>query len=476
MSASNSASRWVKRLLLFSALAGGTAALGAIAPRFMTGNQKVKHLAHKVSRGDLSVVVTENGAVESSNNKEIKCMVKGGSTVLWVIETGTLVKPGEELVKLDQSQIEDKILQQKIVYENAMANTITAESDVAVAQTSITEYIEGTYQAEKSKIEKEIFEAEQALRKAELAVQSALRLTAKGVVKNLQLEGEQFAVDSARKDLELKKTKLDSLEKYNKVKSLQELQSKLRASEAKLASYQASLSLEKARLEREKKQLENCVIRAETEGMVIFPSMAAWKDTPDITEGAVVREQQTLLMIPDFTQMQVKVGIHESKVDRLKVGMKAKVQLQELILEGEVSEIAEVTRPAGWWTGNLVKYDTIIKLPQHPGLKPGMSAVVDIVLADHKDVLTVPVAAIIEGSGGLFCWVQTPEGARKRVVRVGDTNDQYSIILDGLSESDEVVLNPLAYIDEAQELAMEVQQNDSKDPSSNSDPSKPKSP
>jgi multidrug efflux pump subunit AcrA (membrane-fusion protein) len=476
MSASNSASRWVKRLLLFSALAGGMAALGAIAPRFLTGNQKVKHLTHKVSRGDLSVVVTENGAVESSNNKEIKCMVKGGSTVLWVIETGTLVKSGEELVKLDQSQIEDKILQQKIVYENAVANTITAESDVAVAQTSITEYIEGTYQAEKSKIEKEIFEAEQALRKAELAVQSALRLTAKGVVKNLQLEGEQFAVDSARKDLELKKTKLESLEKYNKVKSLQELQSKLRASEAKLASYQASLSLEKARLEREKKQLENCVIRAETEGMVIFPSMAAWKDTPDITEGAVVREQQTLLMIPDFTQMQVKVGIHESKVDRLKVGMKAKIQLQELILEGEVSEIAEVTRPAGWWTGNLVKYDTIIKLPQHPGLKPGMSAVVDIVLADHKDVLTVPVAAIIEGSGGLFCWVQTPEGVRKRVVRVGDTNDQFSIILDGLSESDEVVLNPLAFVDEAQELAMEVQQNAGKDPSSNSDPSKPESP
>lgn len=458
MTASKSASRWLKRFLILASLAGGTLALGAIAPRFMSSNTKVKHLTHKVARGDLAVVVTENGAVESSNNKEIKCLVKGGSTVLWVIETGTMVKPGDELVKLDQSQIEDKILQQKIVYENAMANKITAESDVAVAKTSITEYLEGTYQAERSNIEKEIFEAEQSLRKAELAVQSALRLTAKGVVKDLQLEGEQFAVDSARKDLQLKKTKLDSLEKYNKVKSVQELQSKLRAAEAKLASYEASLSLEQARLEREKKQLENCIIRAETEGMVIFPSMAAWKDTPDITEGAVVREQQTLLMIPDFTQMQVKVGIHESKVDRLKVGMKAKVQLQELILEGEVSEIAEVTRPAGWWTGNLVKYDTIIKLPQHPGLKPGMSAVVDIVLAEHKDVLTVPVAAIIEGTGGLFCWVQTPDGVRKRLVRVGDTNDQFSIIVDGLSESDEVILNPLAYIEEAQELAMELDQ------------------
>lgn len=476
MNDSNSASRWLKRLLVLAALAGTAVALGAIAPGLMPSAAKIKHLTHTVSRGDLSVMVTENGAVESSNNKEIKCMVKGGSTVLWVIETGTMVKPGDELVKLDQSQIEDKILQQKIVFENALANKITAESDVAVAQTSITEYLEGTFKAEKSNIEKEIFEAEQALRKSELAVQSALRLTAKGVVKDLQLEGEQFAVDSARKDLEMKRTKLESLEKYNKVKSVQELESKLRAAQAKLASYEASLSLEQARLEREKKQLENCVIRAETEGMVIFPSMAAWKDTPDITEGAVVREQQTLLMIPDFTQMQVKVGIHESKVDRLKVGMKAKVQLQELVLEGEVSEIAEVTRPAGWWTGNLVKYDTIIKLPQHPGLKPGMSAVVDIVLAEHKDVLTVPVAAIIEGSSGLFCWIQTPEGVRKRLVKIGDTNDQFSIILDGLSESDEVVLNPLAYIDEAQELAMELDQGGRKESETSKDTTKSKSP
>jgi RND family efflux transporter MFP subunit len=379
--------------------------------------------------------------------------------VLWVIETGTMVKPGDELVKLDQSQIEDKILQQKIVYENALANKITAESDVAVAKTSVTEYLEGTYQEEKSKVEKEIFEAEQALRKAELSLQSALRLTAKGVVKDLQLEGEQFAVDSARKDLELKKTRLESLEKYNKVKTLQELQSKLRAAEAKLASFEASLSLEDARLEREKKQLENCVIRADTDGMVIFPSMAAWKDTPDIAEGAVVREQQTLLMIPDVTQMQVKVGIHESKVDRLKVGMKAKVQLQELVLEGEVSEIAEVTRPAGWWTGNLVKYDTIIKLPLNTSLKPGMSAIVDIVLAEHKGVLTLPVAAIIQGAEGTYyCWTQSTEGVRKRAIRVGDTNDQFTVVLDGVSEGDDVILNPLSFIEEAQEIALQFEQ------------------
>lgn len=447
--------RWSRKGAILLSLLAGTTAVIALAPRFMGSEKTVKHLTHTVARDTLAVMVTENGAVESSNNKEIKCLVKGGSTVLWVIETGTIVQPGDELVKLDQSQIEDKILQQKIVYESALANKITAESDVAVAETSVTEYLEGTYQEEKSKIEKEIFEAEQALRKAELSLQSALRLTAKGVVKDLQLEGEQFAVDSARKDLELKRTRLESLEKYNKVKSLQELRSKLRAAQAKLASFEASLELEKARLDREKLQLANCVIKADTAGMVIFPSMAAWKDTPDIAEGAVVREQQTLLMIPDVSNMQVKVGIHESKIDRLKVGMKAKVQLQDLVLEGTVSEIAEVTRPAGWWTGNLVKYDTKIKLDPHPSLKPGMSAIVDIILAEHKDVITVPVAAIVEGANGFFCWVQSNDGVKKRAIRVGDTNDQFTVILDGLNVGDAVILNPLAFVEEAQAIAID---------------------
>ena len=90
-----------------------------------------------------------------------------GSTVLWVIETGTIVSPGDELVRLDTSQIEDNILAQEIVYENALANKITAESDVAVAEKSITEYLEGTFVEEQSAIEKEIFDAKQTLQETQ---------------------------------------------------------------------------------------------------------------------------------------------------------------------------------------------------------------------------------------------------------------------------------------------------------------------
>ena len=450
-----STSPFGKRIVIVFLLIAGVSAVGAIAPRFIQTAKTVKHLTHTVTVGDLTVTVTENGAVESSNNKEIKCLVQGGSTVLWVIEAGTMVSPGDELIRLDQSKIEDKILQQRIVYETAVANKITAESDVAVAEISITEYLEGSYRETRSLVEKEIFEAEQSLRKTELAYDSAVRLTSKGVLKSLQLEGEKFAVDSSRKDLELKKTKLESLEKYSKEKMLQQLRSTLRAAKAKLASFEASLELEKIRLDREKLQLENCVVRADTSGMVIFPSMAAWKDTPDITEGAAVREQQTLLVIPDVSKMQVKVGIHESKVDRLRVGMPAKVQMQDLVLDGEVSEIAEVTRPAGWWTGNLVKYDTKVAIKPHAGLKPGMSAIVDVVLAKHENALTIPVASIVEGKDGFVCWIETEQGVKKRAIRLGDTNDEFSVVLDGLAEGEKIILNPMAFVDEAQTLAIQ---------------------
>jgi hypothetical protein len=128
--------------------------------------------------------------------------------------------------------------------------------------------------------------------------------------------------------------------------------------------------------------------------------------------------------------------------------------LQDLELTGKVNEIAEVTRPAGWWTGNMVKYDTMIRLDPQPGLKPGMSAVVDIVLANYTDVLKVPVAAIVESADGYLCWIRKDGQIERRNVKLGDTNDEYTVVESGLSEGDEVVLNPLSHLEQAEQEAL----------------------
>ena len=87
------------------------------------------------------VTVTENGMLESSNNEEIKCFVKGGSTVLWVIETGTFVKPGDELVRLDDSVI---------VENNWGRNTFPrSRPEPGLTRIDIVRHDGGTYGCEK---------------------------------------------------------------------------------------------------------------------------------------------------------------------------------------------------------------------------------------------------------------------------------------------------------------------------------------
>jgi RND family efflux transporter MFP subunit len=445
---------WMKALIIAGLLTAVVAGAIPLLSDNLGSDVTESLMTHTVRRGDLKVTVTENGMLESSQNEEIKCMVKGGTTVLWVIETGTFVEPGDELVRLDDALIIENITQQQITYERAVAQQIVAKGDVEVAETNIEEYLNGTYQEERNTMEKAIFDAEEIVKKKQLVFESAERMVSKGMFRSLQLDGERFAVDSARKDLELRKKQLETLELYKKKKMLQQLTSSLDAARANLAAQDAALKLEADRLKRDKEQLENCVIRAKTGGMVIFPSAAEWKETPDIEEGAVVREQQTLLMIPDLSKMQVKVGVHESKVGRLTIGMSARIELQDLIMEGSVEEIAEVTKPAGWWTGNMVKYDTIIRLEPEPGLKPGMSAVVDIVLAEHTDILKVPVAAVIGTEEGFFCWVSNGEKVEMRKVDLGDTNDEFTVVKAGLKEGDQVVLNPTAFIEDAQRQAL----------------------
>jgi multidrug efflux pump subunit AcrA (membrane-fusion protein) len=119
-------------------------------------------------------------------------------------------------------------------------------------------------------------------------------------------------------------------------------------------------------------------------------------------------------------------------------------------LDAAVSSVSPVTRPAGWWTGNVVKYDTIVDLPATEGLKPGMSVEVEVIVARHEDVLFVPLAAVIETKKGFACWVKNGETPQRRPLQLGDSNSMFIIVESGVEEGDEVILDPLAHIKEAQ--------------------------
>ena len=257
---------WMRALpgvvILGVLVAGGYALIGRVAPE-----NGANLLTHTITRGELVVSVTEEGTLESSSNKEIKCKVKGGSTVLWVIESGTEVKAGDELVRLDMSTIEDNINQQKITYQTALATLAQSESDVAVAEISIAEYQEGTFRGEMKTAQSNVAIAQENLRVAQNVFNHTQKMFRKGYVSQLELDGNAYSIEHARLELDVMETQVDVLEKYTKPKMLKELESTLKASKAKLESDKASLDLEKARLAREEQQLDNCVIRAEVGGL-----------------------------------------------------------------------------------------------------------------------------------------------------------------------------------------------------------------
>jgi multidrug efflux pump subunit AcrA (membrane-fusion protein) len=299
-------------------------------------------------------------------------------------------------------------------------------------------------------LEKDLAIAQERLRTARNMLGHAQLMLKRGYVSQLEVEQKEFAVKEAELDVEINQTDIDVLKRFTKEQELATLKGDWESAKAAANGHEEVLKMDEARIALARKEIERSVIKAERSGLVIYPMGEEWKDAPEITEGATVHDDQVLLLMPDLSKMQVKVGIYESMVDHIKPGMTARVTMPDRTLRGEVSKVASVAQPAGWWAGNIVKYDAIIQLPAVEGLKPGMSAEVEIVMDRHENVLMIPLAAVVENEQGSFCWVGTPDQAQRRSLALGDSGDTFIVVEEGLQEGEQVVLNPAAFIEETQ--------------------------
>ena len=398
--------------------------------------------AHTIGRGDVVVTLTEQGTLESSNNTVIKCRVRGSSTVNWVIDNGSEVEPGDELVRLENKQIEEFLHERTKFAFLSRDAAIGFRADATRSGLAISEYLEGRFRTELMTLEKDLAIAEERLSTAKSMLAHAQSMFERGYISEFDVEQRQSAVTEATLAANIKRTEIDVLKRFTKEEELETLKGNWEAAKAAANGHEEVLRMDEERMKLAREEMERCVLRADRKGLVIYPKQEEWKKTPDIAEGVTVHNDQTLLLMPDLTQMQVKVGIHESMIDVVESGMRARVTLPVRKLEGEVISVAEAAQPAGWWTGNMVKYDSLIKLPSVEGLKPGMSAEVEIFLAEHKDVLRVPMSAVVETDEGAYCWVVTSGEPVRRELKLGDSNDDYAIVLEGLREGDQVSLNP----------------------------------
>ncbi|HEX3725773.1 MAG TPA: HlyD family efflux transporter periplasmic adaptor subunit, partial [Pirellulales bacterium] len=427
--------RVVPRWLAVAIVAVSVVGLGVAATMrssLLPAAAKGQMLTEKVHRSDLVVSVTEDGNVESAHNVDIKCEVKGGSAILWLIKDGTEVKKGDELVRLDSASIEDQISQQTINTEKAKATKIDAEKAFESAQIAVQEYEQGTYLQLLKQLQVTQTVAKENLQSSRNLLQYYNRMVRQGYVTALQRDAQEFAVERAQLDLGVADKAIDVLKEFTARKTLVALKSAEASSEARMKSEEAAFELEQDRLKRFQTQLEHCRITAPGDGMVVYANEQSQSGRGGssqqqvVEEGAMMRERQNILKLPDLSHMQVKCTVHESKIDVLRAGMRARIRIQDHEFQGTVISVANQAEPTTWFMGNVKEYATLVSVDSDPhgyGLRPGMTAAVEILVANLKNALSVPVQAVVEKGGKFYCWVNTFNGPQKRPVVLGMANN-----------------------------------------------------
>lgn len=402
--------------------------------------------------------VVEAGEVESSENEEIRCHVKSkntsGTAILWVIAEGTYVDQDEVLVKLDSSALEQELLSEKIVYNNKKAAMIQAQSLWEAAIKAKQEYEDGTFIQERQAAEAEVFVAEENLRRAQQVALYSERLAVKGYVTALQLESDRFAVEKARKDVEAANTRLHVLVKFTKGKMVRQFESDIASAKAAYDAEKSSFELEETRLKEIKDQIAACTLRAPQAGQVVYVNKRDRRGNNEfvVEAGALLREQQAIIRLPNSNRMQVKTKVSEAKISLIRRGMPVTVTIDafdSLKLKGVVTKVNQYPEPSSFFNANVKEYQTIVEIEDPPKLlKPGLTAKVRIHTQYIKEALQVPIQAIHRHRGRYYCIVRGGNAWQAKPVVLGPSNEKTVVIKEGILEGELVAMDPARQLDE----------------------------
>ncbi len=319
------------------------------------------------------------------------------------------------------------------------------------------------------KLDSDISIADEEFRRAQVKLDWTGRLLEKGYVSREDEEADRIALERWRIDLDRARTARDQYVTYDFRKETERLLSNLVEAEAQLArtlksarsSEERELAEVRSRTEQEQLQSERfqrlqrqvaaATIRATEPGLVVYASSqrhSRWGNDNPIREGVLVQERQPLIEIPDLASLGVKVSIHESVVERVQEGQPATVLVDafpDRPIPGVVKTVARLPDPPdSWLNPDLKVYSTEIQLDAvPPTLRPGMSAKVEILVADIEDAVSVPVQAVAGTADRPVVYVsEGPGEPTPRPVRLGLSNDLVVQILDGVEPGEHVLLAP----------------------------------
>ncbi len=454
-------SRVTRRLRLVAVLfcLAAVFAIGGAGFRWLDRRSPLdRYVLTDVRRSNLAPTHTASGRLESSKRTIIQCelenisvgvsrngprmMSTGASTILTVIPEGSFVKKGDVLAVLDSSDYEEMLRLQQITVERAKSDKLQAELNLEVARLELREFTQGTLRETIEDFEGRVFLSRSDLERATDRLNWSRRMKDKGYIPASQVSADEFrhaqmALASVQQD-----SAFSLFKKFTAPKTVRVLEGTIKMAETVLRYEQLRCQRHIERLALLEKQVANCTIRAPHDGFVIYANNG--DRSVFIEPGTPVRQKQHLFYLPDLHDMEVVALISQKIVDEIGPGMKARIQVEGASnqrIEGHVKSVAPIATFN--WRTDVQYFEGIVKIDTPPvGLRPGMTAEVEIALPERENVLAVPSEAIRSEDGHDVCLVVREGALERREVTLGEVTRDLAEVTDGLAEGEHVVLNP----------------------------------
>jgi HlyD family secretion protein len=432
-----------------------------------------------VRRDDLTITVVEEGSLKAKNSLKLSSQFESEGVISWLIDEGTEVKEDDILVEFEKTDVQNEIdelensmIQYKTELDAAkaeleiqkrdnVASLEKAELGLDMARKKLERYEKGDAPNEKRKLELALTKARAALRRAEERFAEVPELQKAGYLTKIQAEEEalrveeaQFNVENAEEDLKLFKTYTYDMEMAQKKadvrdaeRTLENAKEKadihLKEKQARVTRQDRRVQSTQNRLDKYRKELEQMTMKAPQPGIVHYGASGREWERERIKVGGRIWRGITVITLPDLSEMQVICQVHETEIDKVKLGMKVTVTVeavQDQIFEGEVTKIAAVAS-AHWSDKSNKRFEVEITLgASDVELRAGITAKAEIQVEVVPGVLMVPIHAVFTEEGERFCFVRDNGDVLKRNVEIGKNSAHYVEIVKGLDEGERVLL------------------------------------
>ncbi|MGA2084328.1 MAG: efflux RND transporter periplasmic adaptor subunit [Terracidiphilus sp.] len=355
----------------------------------------------KVTRGDVARSVVATGKIQPITKVEVKSKASGIVEKLYV-DINNVVHKGQELAQLDQQEIQAQVEAQRAQLASAEANVTTYEANIEQDKVNAAAPDLPMYKA---------------------TLDRNMEMQKEGVV-------SRQALDDANKDYLAALTRRDSFK------------AQLGVDTAKLKQARAQVMQSQASLKQLEEQLSYTTIVAPMDGVILSRDVEIGDAVSSIL---VLGSTATLIMTEgDVNEVYVQGKVDEADIAHVYLGQPARIKVESFrdrTFNGKVTKIA----PLGVEKDNVTTFEVRVSI-NNPGgeLKANMTANAEILLDEHKGVLTVSENAVMYDNQKNAS-VEIPDkrqkdGQRKVPVKVGLSNGSVTEVLSGVKEGDQVVL------------------------------------